>query len=136
MARLSEADFLKMPLKTQQALREHLPVERKPKQNKHRVGPKSKRTVDGIVFHSEREATRYSILKLLVADGQVTELKRQVPFKLHGRRGDFIGNYIADFTYTENGKSVVEDAKGQRLPFYKWKKKMFEAEYGVKIRET
>jgi len=104
--------------------------------HKYNVGPKESRTCDGILFDSKHEMERYCILKVLEASGQITDLCLQVPQRLHGRNGDYIGDYVADFTYYENRKLVVEDAKGVRTAFYKWKKKMFEAEYGIEIRET
>lgn len=38
--------------------------------------------------------------------------------------------------YFEDGKFVVEDCKGMKTPLYLWKRRHFEIQYGVKIRET
>ena len=44
--------------------------------------------------------------------------------------------YIADFVYTENGATVVEDTKGVKTDAYKIKKKLLLERYGIKIRES
>ncbi len=41
-----------------------------------------KMTVDGITFDSRKEARRYTELKLLERTGKITDLQRQVKFKL------------------------------------------------------
>ena len=38
-------------------------------------------------------------------------------------------NYIADFTYMQDGKLIVEDTKGYRTKEYQLKKKLFEYKY-------
>lgn len=91
--------------------------------------------VDGIRFASKKEARRWSELRLLEKANQISGLVRQVPYGLHVN-GKLVCKYIADFVYVENGTEIVEDAKGVRTPEYKIKAKLFEAIYGVKIRET
>lgn len=94
--------------------------------------------VGGITFASKAEAKRYSQLKLLEKAGEIKNLQLQPKFPLTATRGKTItkiGNYIADFSYTENGGLVVEDVKGFKTPLYRWKKKHFEAEYNIKLRE-
>lgn len=96
----------------------------------------NKRTeVDGITFHSKREAARYQDLKLLERAGAIKDLRIQVPylFELNDVR---ICRYFADFVYKENGREVVEDSKGKRTKDYMIKRKMMKAFYGVEIRET
>ena len=46
--------------------------------------------------------------------------------------------YIADFVYTENGKTVVEDVKSPatRTDVYKLKKKLMLYKFGIEIREV
>jgi hypothetical protein len=92
--------------------------------------------IDGQWFHSAGEGNRYCELKLLVASGHITELKTQVKFPLHSPTGDKIGDYIADFTYFERGKFVVEDYKGFETDLFKWKCKHLESEYGIELRVT
>ena len=103
---------------------------------------KAERTIDGIVFASKSEKKRYGELKLLERAGKISGLTLQWPFRLNVLGVDnlqvTIGKYIADFCYrTEpDFEMVVEDCKGFRVPLYKWKKKHFEIQYGIKITEV
>ncbi len=102
-------------------------------------------TVDGVTFHSKKEAKRYGELKLLEKAGEVRELQLQpvfplmVPGRGHGGPYErvYLGNYIADFRYRlgPKGLLVVEDVKGFKTPLYRWKKKHVEAQYGISITE-
>lgn len=95
----------------------------------------AKRTiVDGISFHSKAEAKRWSELKLLQKAGAISGLKRQAPFCLDVSC-IHICNYVADFTYFEDGQYVVEDVKGFATPEYEIKKKLMRAVYKIEIRE-
>jgi hypothetical protein len=97
---------------------------------------KNKKTmVDGIVFHSKREAARYEVLRTLERGGAIKNLRLQVPFvfELNDVR---ICKYFADFCYSENGKEIVEDAKGKVTKDYAIKRKMMRAFYAIEIRET
>lgn len=102
-------------------------------------------TVDGIRFHSAKEARRYGELKLLEKAGKIHLLELQPEFELSAKRGGSLGVYRADFRYCEcaGGSAncgwidlVVEDVKGFKTPLYRWKKKHVEAQYGITIRET
>lgn len=69
------------------------------------------------VFDSEKEFRRYYELQLMVKQGIVEDLKRQVPILVQEaceRNGEKIAAiwYKADFTYTKAGVSIVEDVKG------------------------
>lgn len=110
--------------------------------------------VDGIVFDSRKEADRWRELKLLERAGKITELKRQVKFTLiptqrkfcceidkSGRfkKGEVLERpavYIADFTYMQDGKYVVEDTKGVKTPEYVIKRKLMLFLQGIRIREV
>ena len=102
-------------------------------------------TVDGIRFASKAEARRYAELKLLEKAGAIRELTLQHRFPLfapgRGNGGPYarehVGDYVADFRYRSgpNGLLVVEDVKGVRTALYRWKKKHFEAQYGLPITE-
>lgn len=109
-------------------------------------------TVDGVTFDSQKEYRRFRELCLLEKAGQITDLQRQVKFvlipaqyepdtigKRGGRkRGKLIErecSYIADFTYTEDGKQVVEDTKGYKTTEYIIKRKMMLHKYGIRINE-
>ena len=96
--------------------------------------------VDGITFDSKKEALRFKELKMLEKAGIISNLQRQVKYTLipaqYERTGEVYakGNnkgkpkkgrlierecaYYADFVYTENGKTVVEDTKGVKTPEY------------------
>lgn len=92
--------------------------------------------VDGIRFHSAKEARRYGELKLLVKAGKITHLLRQVPFMCQVN-GVVVCKYLADFQYYDKaGARHIEDAKGMRTPLYALKKKMVEAQHNVRIEEV
>ncbi len=86
-------------------------------------------------FHSQREYIRWRQLKLLNAKGAISDLTRQVPFRLQFN-GVLIEKYIADYTYTERGNFVVEDCKGFRTKDYRRKRKWMKAFHGITIKET
>lgn len=88
--------------------------------------------VDGITFHSKKEAKRYSELKLLQKAKQIQDLRLQVAYEL-----TMPVRYIADFVYWDRltGKQVVEDVKGYRTAEYKRKKKLMKAQHHIEIKE-
>lgn len=108
---------------------------------------------DGITFDSRKEAQRYRELKLLQRTGAVSDLQLQVRFTLLPAQYEQSGSvyvkgprkgqpkngrcieqsvvYIADFVYTENGKRIVEDAKGVRTKDYIIKRKLFRYFFGM-----
>jgi len=95
-----------------------------------------KTEVDGIVFHSQREADRWAILKLLVKAGEIGFLERQVPYELN-EGGTHSLKYYADFRYiTKAGETVVEDAKGAKTKVYLKKRRLMKKIYGITIKET
>lgn len=108
--------------------------------------------VDGIIFDSKKEAHRYLELKLLQRAGKIQNLELQKPFELiptqrepetmtktgkvkQGKVIEKSVKYIADFVYTENGKTVVEDTKGFKTKDYIIKRKLMLYVYGIKIKE-
>jgi len=95
-----------------------------------------KTEVDGIVFHSQREADRWAILKLLVKAGEIGFLERQVPYELN-EGGTHSLKYYADFRYiTKDGEQVVEDSKGAKTKVYLKKRRLIKKIYGITIKET
>lgn len=90
--------------------------------------------VDLYVFDSIRESQRYKELKLLEKAGKIKDLELQPhfllqeSFKKNGKTYRKI-EYIADFKYTENGKTIVEDVKGMQTDVFKLKHKLFEKKY-------
>ena len=113
--------------------------------------------VDGIKFDSKKEATRYKELKTLERAGIIQDLQRQVKYVLipaqyepsgeiytkgkekgKSKKGKLIERecaYYADFVYTENGKTVVEDTKGVKTPEYIIKRKLMLYVHNIKIKE-
>lgn len=102
--------------------------------------------VDGMTFDSKAEYRRWCELKLLERTGEITELKRQVPFEIVPKYRYQTGeiqralHYIADFTYKENGRLVVEDVKGctQGAAYDLFKTKIIMLGWlhdGLKVRE-
>ena len=89
-------------------------------------------------YHSKREHKRALELKELESSGLISNLREQVPFELvpsYPKQQRAI-NYIADFTYVEDGETIVEDVKGFRTPLYKIKKKLLWHVHRIKIKET
>lgn len=111
-------------------------------------------TVGGETFDSLKELRRWQELKLLEDAGEITDLRRQVPFEIipDQREPDTIGPrggirkgriierkavYIADFVYrNQDGREVVEDCKGFRTKDYLLKRKLVLFRYGIRILES
>lgn len=102
-----------------------------------------KTEVDGITFDSKKEADYYASLKLLEKAGEVSDIELQPRFELQepfvcdGKKERKI-EYVADFSFMQNGKRVVVDVKGMRTQVYKLKRKLFLYKYGdqVEFREV
>ena len=111
-------------------------------------------TIDGITFDSMKEANRWKELNLLERAGEITDLQRQVKFKLiptmrepsceMSRQGKFKKgkvierevSYIADFVYkNKTGFTIVEDVKGYRTKEYILKRKMMLYFHHIRIKE-
>ncbi len=118
---------------------------------------------DGEWFDSVHEYKRYLELSLLEQIGKISDLRRQVPFELipaqyeniptgeFYARGERKGQekhkrvcveqsvvYNADFVYTRNGKTVVEDTKSDptKTKDYVIKRKLMLYIKGIKISEV
>jgi hypothetical protein len=98
-----------------------------------------KTEIDGVIFHSKKEANRYAELKLLMharGDDKIIEIELQpkFPIVVNGKK---ICTYIADFriVYADR-RIVIEDVKGFKTSIYKLKKKLVEAIYKINIIET
>lgn len=86
-------------------------------------------------FDSEREWSRFKILRTWERVGVITNLRRQVTFelvpgvKLHGEtRAKPAIRYVADYVYNnEFGEEVIEDAKGVQDKVYRLKKHLMKA---------
>ena len=115
-------------------------------------------TRGGITFDSHKEYRRFCELLLLQKAGAIQNLERQKPFELipaqyeyferYGKNGKRLKDgkkcieksvvYNADFVYTENGKTVVEDTKSDatKTKDYIIKRKLMLYVHGIKIREV
>lgn len=125
----------------------------------NKYGNTKVKCLDGTVFDSKKEATRYEALCLLERTGEIRDLQRQVPFELipaqtesferYGKGGKRLKDgvtviekackYVADFTYyTKDGEYVVEDAKSEatRTKEYIIKRKLMLWLKGIRIREV
>jgi len=104
---------------------------------KYNVAVKEDRTYQGIVFDSKAEMTRYIYLKSEETAERIYNLQRQTKFPIIGTQSGYkICDYIADFTYLKNGRSVVEDVKGVKTAIYSIKKKLVKEYYNVDITEV
>lgn len=112
--------------------------------------------VNGITYDSKKEYRRHQELSLLERVGTIQDLERQVKYVLipaqyetyarYGKKGQRIKDgrrllekecsYIADFVYIEDGKPVIEDAKGFKTKDYIIKRKMMLHFYGIRIKEV
>ena len=116
---------------TEKQFKQFLGTQLEVKQNKY----KNKKVVyDGITFDSKKEGNHYLALKQMEKLGIIKDLKLQVKFELqpsYKYNGETIRsiNYIADFTYYQDGKYIVEDVKGIRTKEYKIKKKLLLYKY-------
>ncbi len=68
-------------------------------------------------FDSKTEANRFATLLMLQNGGEISELRRQVPFPLNAVAANGlvtkVGDYVADYTYRDKrGQLIIEDRKG------------------------
>lgn len=97
-----------------------------------------------MTFDSKKEGERYLFLRAEQLAGRISELKCQVPFELipsqkrDGRVIERPVKYIADFSYTRDGETVVEDVKSAatKTPEYILKRKMMLWEFGIEVKEV
>lgn len=95
------------------------------------------RTVDGIVFDSGKEATRYAELKLWARAGEIENLECQPEYVLRVN-GVVVGYFRPDFQYWKRDIMVLEEVKStgtRKDTAYRLRRKLFEALYGFKITE-
>jgi len=115
---------------------------RKPPAKRPKYGNR-KTEIDGLIFDSKAEATRYCVLKIRERAGEITDLVLQPKFPIVVN-GALICSYYADFSYTELGPGneltrVTEDVKSKstaRNRAYVLKRKLMLAVHGIEIRET
>lgn len=105
-----------------------------------------KTEVNGLLFDSRHEASRWIELTYLERAHMIRDLQRQVPFELIPKQVDASGKvveravkYVADFVYFDkDGNLVVEDAKSPatRTDAFLLKKKMMLYFKGIRIVEV
>lgn len=101
--------------------------------------------LNGMVFDSKKEYSRYIELKARSQRNEIQELKCQVKFELAPKvkiagekRAKPALRYFADFTYLENGVLVVEDVKSaitRKLASFRNKKHLMKTVHGIDVRE-
>ena len=99
---------------------------------------------NGMTFDSKHELERWQELQILQRAGVIEQLKRQVKFdlipaqKIGGKLVERAAYYVADFTYLQNGRFVVEDAKSPatRTPEYILKRKLLLWIHGIRVKEV
>lgn len=102
---------------------------KQPRRNKYGAEPT---IVDGIRFHSKKEARYYGQLLLARKAGDLLFFLRQVPFHLPGAV-----TYRCDFLeFWKSGEVRFVDVKGFSTQTYKLKRRQVEALYPIKIVET
>lgn len=103
-------------------------AEAEPKKQKYR---NNRVNVDGILFDSQKEADRYSELKLLLKSGIIRGFCRQPEFILvEGNEVDKAIKYKADFiVFYPDGSAEIEDTKGYETQEWKRTYKMFRLKY-------
>lgn len=95
----------------------------------------------GISFDSKKECEYFIYLESLEAQGEISELQRQVRFELqpafkHNGKTIRSINYVADFTFKDkDGQLHIVDTKGIKTEAYKLKKKMMQFK-GYDIEEV
>lgn len=142
--RLTEAEFkaLGRPMTPVRLDRVTAYAARSEKKSKSKYGNQKVTTADGLTFDSKAEYRRWCELNVLVRAGEITDLKRQVPFDLVPAQVSPDGTklrpvaYVADFTYRDKaGRLVVEDPKGASTAEWIIKKKLMLHVHGIWVRE-
>lgn len=120
------------------------------KQNKYNA---KRITCEHGTFDSKKEFKRFLDLREKERRGEITDLRRQVPFELipktrlprpyiNGKRMKYSEQavkYFADFTYYRDGEFIVEDVKSKATAHkdsYILKKKLMLYRYGIQIMEV
>ena len=126
---------------------------------KHNKYLNLKTEVDGKTFDSRKEAKYYMVLKQREKDGEIKDLRLQVPYEIIPAvyREETVqlktkekkltrcisraAYYVADFVYVDvaTGKEMVIDVKSEitrKNPEYRLKKKMMLAFNNIEIQEV
>ena len=93
--------------------------------------------MDGHTFDSKSEWSRYMTLKAMQESGLIAGLRVHPDFPLNAPNGALVGRYIADFSFMQDGKLVVEDCKSPRtaeLGLFRWKFRHMWLQHGIEVR--
>lgn len=115
----------------------------------------SKCTWGGEEFDSKKERNRWMVLSAMQLHGEISNLERQVEYLLIPaiREADTVGKrggvkrgkiiehpcrYVADFRYTKDGETIIEDVKSRatKTPQYIIKRKLMLWRFGLRIHEV
>jgi hypothetical protein len=111
-----------------------------PRQDRRSKYGNLKTEYKGYVYMSKKEAEYAMKLDFLMKASKISErvvsYEKQVPFQII--MNDIkICKYLADFkVFYADGRVEIIDVKGVRTQTYTLKKKLVEAQYGIKIIET
>lgn len=117
---------------------QRMPAALVPKQKQPKYRNVKVTDATGKVHDSGKEFRRWQALQLRERAGEITELRRQVPFALVVN-GVLVCQYVADFVYVEGAATIVEDCKSpptRKLAAYRIKVKLMQAIHGIQIREV
>lgn len=92
----------------------------------NKYGAIKSRVIDGHSFHSQLEAGDYLWLKQLQKDGIISNLEKQVRYRIFVNE-KHICDSIVDFRFMRGDKIVWYETKGYRTDTYLIKKKLIEA---------
>lgn len=111
-----------------------------PKQDHRSKYGNLKTEYNGTIFHSKKEADFAKELdwrkREKRPEKRVERYEMQVPFQIT-MNGVKIARYLADFkVFYVDGHVEIIDVKGVRTNIYTLKKKLVEAQYGIKIIEV
>ena len=101
--------------------------------NKYRA--KKSDCCQGHLHDSKKEAYRCDLLHILQKYGKISDLQIQVKFELvpaqkfQNMPNERAVTYIADFVYTENGLTIIEDTKGVKTKDYIIKRKLLKQKF-------
>lgn len=92
----------------------------------------------GAVHDSTKEYRRWCELQLREKAGEISQLRRQVPFALVVN-GELIARYVADAVYVDGAATIVEDCKSpqtRKLEAFRMKVRLMQACHGLQVREV
>jgi len=99
------------------------------------------RTLDGHVFASKKEMTRYAELKVGIRAQIISDLELQPKFPVFlpskdGTKEGLFCTYTADFRYKKDGVEVIEELKSSgtaKDAAYRLRKKAAEMYHNIKV---